>query len=320
MSITALRKALAEADMAFAGHPDVVLVGIGEKYAQGVCTKREAIIVFVRRKGQPEGPLVPDRIDLSSGAFPTDVREMAPEALTLTNRQLDGSDFLVATDSDRSGTLGFVSIEDSQRQRVFGITNAHVVGPPDTDSSGAPIWGRRDGRWIEIGTVHRHTVLRSDGRQNPPDVALIALNQDGIAFARAYQVEAWPGDQIRDIDGLSPSPFAGARLEHAYATKADGGMRVLSAGPIFEVSPRPMLDTDPKTGARKMIRFRRVFVAPASGAVRQGHSGAVLTRKRASDNARVASGLVVGGSGRSLFAFSFPDVYGHIRDSFGITL
>lgn len=320
MKIGRLRKAMAEADAALAEHPDVVMVGIGEKFSGGENRRIDAIIVYVKRKGAPRGPLIDDPIRLPSGEYRTDIREMSPEALRLLNWNLDGADLIYSADSDRSGTLAFVSIEEGPRRRAFGITNAHVVGPPDVSARGGKIWARSTAGWLEIGTVFAHTLLRSGGPKNPPDVALIELNDDGIDFAKAYVIERWPGDPIKGIDGLSASPFAGSRFQHAYASKADGTMREVRADPIFEVSGRPMKDLDPQTGATKLIAFKRVFYAPVASTVLPGHSGAALTRKRASDNARVVSGLVVGGGAGSLFAFSFADVYAHIRDDFGIIL
>lgn len=316
MSIAQMRRALAEASTAFANHPDVTLVGIGEKHTGGVNTKDYAIVIYVEKKGQVRGGEIPESLRTKHGTYPTDVLELPYQAITQTNTQLDGADLLIDAASGRSGTLGFVAEEDGGLGRFFGITNAHVVSNTGQDARGANVKANVNGVRKVIGKVSHHTVLHDDGRINKPDVALIELNAVGTDHAAKYQIEAWKTQPIDGVASLSAAPQAGSRLPHEYASKARGVVDVVTGASPFEVTNLPMIARD--TG--RPILFSRAYHARVIQPVQGGHSGSALTRLRVSGNSRALTGLVFGGRGGDLFAFAWRDVAETIKNDFRIDI
>lgn len=313
-NISDLRRGMKRAADVFADHPDVTLVGIGEKHSDGINTRNYALIVYVEKKGQPRGSAIPKQFDAGQFVLPTDVIELPTGSMMMTNAQLDGADVLIDAANDRQGTLGFLAFEDGGSNSVFGITNSHVVARTGEDASGRQISAYLNGQRVAIGEVAHNTVLHDDGRLNKPDVALIALNNTGKAFATTYQIEPWANQPIKGVSSLSAAPQAGSRLRHEYASKATGSVSTNFGDSPFEVTNLPMISPD--TGQR--IYFERAFHTRTAGSVTAGHSGSAITRLTSNGNARLLAGLVVGGSGRDLFAFAWHDIAATIKNEFGV--
>lgn len=305
-SMAALRAGLDEVRAQLADHPDVTMVGIGEKTRDGVSLKRNAIVIGVERKGAPTGAPLPTHISLPGiGEVDTDIIEAPVRSLVLANNRIDGGDLLVTTDLGRTGTLALVVTDTAGIQ--YGITNAHVVAQPETSAIGRQVVAVVGGRRLVLGAVSHMRPL-STRRMNAIDLALIRLDPAAAAIALPYAVQAFAG-KVQKSAPLSAAPQAGSRLPHRYGSAVAGFMEVVVVRNPVEVPNQPFRDASGQT-----VVFRRVFSLTASApGVRSGHSGALVVKDRA-EGGLFSCGLVMGGEGPLVYAFSFTDVFREIRE------
>jgi hypothetical protein len=132
--------------------PGVVAVGIGPKIVGGQATGEPAIRVFVRRKlptdQVPPEELIPPTIDgvttdVTVGGDPIPLADPAPvdrpgviNPLKIgfddtTYRPVVGGGQLTTVDSGHHGTIGCLLWEPADHNAGYGLTNMHVVHPPD---------------------------------------------------------------------------------------------------------------------------------------------------------------------------------------------
>lgn len=304
-----LRRRLAKAEEAFADHPDVTAVGIGEKVTAGRHAGTDCFVVFVEDKGQPTGGIVPKEIEIDGITVPIDVRTAPKASFRTSDGFLNGSDRIIAPNANRAGTLAMVVREAGGLGRLFGMTNAHVVARPDTDATGDPISAEIDGATIPIGNVAYQASYRSGGVRNTVDLAMIELNTAASAIAQPYVIETFPGVAVQSTTGLSFSRFSNARKPHQY-----GGSTDISRDVVGMSNPTEFRAIRLRDSTNAVMRFGRAFSLQAGNAgVQGGHSGALIVRDRSNGAGLLAAGLLAGGAGGIGYAFSFQDILAELR-------
>lgn len=305
------RRAALQAATTFKNHPDVTSVGVGETYSKGKPTDQLAVVFLVERKGYSKGSILPRQISFEGQILATDVQEVRRKEFATANSHVDGSDLLISSSVRRSGTLGVVVREDGGRNRVFGITNAHVVSRPNENHVGDPIDAVINGVRQSIGKVAFQSDYRT-GVQNKVDLALVELN--GIGSEMAIPNKIQPFSRFVVGSGhLSASKYGGARRAHTYAGSTLNSRDIVNCGMVSE-HPRVILRDKGKTP----IHFGRTFVFTSiSQSVALGHSGSVLVRD--GRDGLVVAGLLAGGGKNSAFVFSFVDIHKQIA-KWGIRL
>ena len=148
--------------------PNVVAVGIGPKTVGGEATGEPAIRVFVRRKLPPDQVPADELIPAAIDGVPTDVAlggdpvpvadpppvdragavgvldvrskpshastQLRPDLITYRSPGLVGGAQITPVGSDWVGTLGCLLWDPTNHDIGYGLTNMHVVQPPDLKS------------------------------------------------------------------------------------------------------------------------------------------------------------------------------------------
>lgn len=313
MKFSILRNALPDAKAALALYPDILAVGIGEKRSEGSNTRVYAFILFVENKRTvPDSAELPTYLELQQGRFPTDIRQLAPGSFRPVNEHIDGSDLLFVSQINSFGTLGVVGQESGGAQRVFGITNAHVVAHHDTSGVGAIISANTPRGRQKIGRVAYQTTLSSTAL-NTTDIALIELNALGRKLAKKNKIEPLR-KQVKRSGPLSATTHTGGTRNHFYVTEELTGEKVnIPVSNFTEYGEVYYIDRL----SQKKVSFGRGFHCKAGGSgVKVGHSGSVILRVDQNDDL-VATGIIFAGEGEDAFAFSWTELNASFR-SFGV--
>jgi len=167
--------------------PEVNLVGfgIGEKVTSGKRTGEMCVKVLVAKKF-PKGKVsLTDRIPVTIGGISTDIEGVGyPRKFQLSQRQRQrpvpggvsaGLDFNTVN-FRFAGTLGVVVIDRGNQQRLFALSNNHVLADENRVSTGAGIVqpgtldkGRNTDR---VARLTYYVPLKFDNRRNWMDAAI----------------------------------------------------------------------------------------------------------------------------------------------------
>lgn len=114
--------------------PGVHCVAIGSKKTAGEYTNEHAIVVFVTKKRQLDdlepGELIPSEIE----GVKVDVVESPMPRLHKEDPVRGGIQIQSGGDNRGEGTLGFI-VQSSDGQKIYAVTNQHVVAPTHTRTS-----------------------------------------------------------------------------------------------------------------------------------------------------------------------------------------
>lgn len=298
-----LRDALPALRKKYAAHPDVTVVGIGHKYTKGALQDDYSLVFGVAEKGNPQGALLPGKVQTAFGTVPTDVLTSSPANRMFCNGHIDGADFLAIVGTSRFGTLGAV-LQSAHDDTLYALTNSHVLAAPGMQVVGAPVTSRMFGSTFEIGQVAFHSSLDAAVGSHM-DVGLVRLSAEGADIARAYRIQPLSDSWIEKSGYLSAAKSAGAARPHFYAPFSTGHLLNGCHMPV-EIDSGEFHDEAVGVDIRLGRHFR---LEMTHGTPSSGHSGSVLLRRSTKDQRHlILAGLIFAGRGRELFAFSWPDV------------
>lgn len=302
-SVVDMRQRLPAWKSALIGYQGVNAVGIGDMRNLGY-------VVVVEAEGVDLD--LPPHLTGKGARYPVVVRQTPKSAFHLADGTVDGSDRVIASEIGRFGTLALV-FSESSGNRLFGLTNAHVVTSPDRNSVGHEVSMKLNGTKIVIGHVAYHSAYLR-GQVNSVDMALIELNAHGRDAAKTYEIQNIPGTVIGSA-GLSFSRFAGAMRPHVYGGSTRNGRSVVPCSDPVEHPSATLLDE-----SGEWMRFGRIFAMRSAGpvGVLPGHSGSLVVRETLTGGL-VAAGLLAGGSGPRALVYSMSDIAREIRRA-GINL
>lgn len=192
----ALRKA-----KRFQAEPGVNLVGvgIGEKVTSGERTGELCIKVLVAKK-YPKGKIRPgDRIPASIAGIPTDIEAVGyPRKFIIENRQrhrpvpggVSGSPSLQAAGYSFAGTLGAVVASRTSPQKLYALSNNHVLADENRVASVAsivqPATLDGDRNADHVAELSSYVPLKFDNKRNWMDAAIAEF--DGNASKTIFGI------------------------------------------------------------------------------------------------------------------------------------
>jgi len=173
---------------------NLVGVGIGEKVTSGKRTGELCIKVLVAKK-YPKGTVRPgDRIPASIDGIPTDIEAVGyPRKFIVENRQrhrpvpggVSGSPSLQAAGYSYGGTLGVVVASKTSPQKLYALSNNHVLADENRVAIAASIVqpATLDGgkNADQVAELSNYVPLKFDNKRNWMDAAIA---QFGVAVSK----------------------------------------------------------------------------------------------------------------------------------------
>jgi len=314
MKISALRKHGNQLAENFSKHPDVNLVGIGEKLTNGTPARRLSVTFFVENKGNPKGEMIPKKLKIETPDetryVETDVITIAKQDMKLLSNIIDGGDIIQGLVTWEKGTLGLVFFDRKNRKKRWAITNSHVVSEIDKKLTRKEVASHGyPGGEILLGNVWRHTPL-SQMKRNFADIALLEINPNFFDFSKPYQIEAWPNHQITGFGFLSPSPYAGSRRIYRYASKHPDYPQIPEIVTCHHPIEIEVGDLD--AGSGQWLEYGKFFALKlhhsSTAKPREGHSGAILVREGKKKSELLVCGQIFAGGHDTIFAYSWSPI------------
>ncbi|PTX53860.1 hypothetical protein C8N43_3903 [Litoreibacter ponti] len=305
--VQTLRRCLPRIEQFYRQTPGLLLVGLAEKEVAGSRAGILAVVFVVRKKRANPKVCLPSSVELSrfDPALPkesrvaTDVVERKMDEALLT---IDGADIIRSEKLLDHGTLGLVLDTRDGSGRVWGITNAHVLAPPEADVRTHQVESNSFSPMRIIGQVFAHSRLKTS-RQNTVDLALIdvdeRLSNAPLAVQGAVQ-------RLAGFRTVSEAMQGGSRRQFSYRSN---GQEVICHKPKLLMRKRLR---HPDGTPLEFVSFYQLDVSPASpDRPRGGHSGSLLLTSIGDRS--YGAGLVFAGSANSVLVYGWSTIRGHLR-------